>query len=386
MRIALVCTEKLPVPPIRGGAIQIYIEGILPYLQQRHDITVVSVADPKLPGREEHPRLNFVRLSRSGYLNRVAETLARENCDVIHVFNRPRWVGPIRRACPHSRLVISIHNEMFLPEKIKPEEGAACLEAVDRVMTVSRFIAEGIEALYPQAAPKLKVVYSAADPQAYLCRWDPRAQPIRENLLEKLGLPPGAAVILNVSRLSPKKGNHLVIRALDQVLPEHPNAVAVLVGSKWYGMNDWDDYGKGLKKLAAQYPGHVILTGFVPPAEVPAYYTLGDIFVCSSQWQEPLARVHYEAMAAGLPILTTRRGGNPEVVEDLGNGWVIDNCLDPAELGRFINLLLARPDLAQAMGKRGRELVDNRFNWSRVAQELLEIYEAAAGFVPDTGT
>jgi len=50
---------------------------------------------------------------------------------------------------------------------------------------------------------------------------------------------------------------------------------------------------------------------------------VGDIFVCASQWNEPLARIHYEAMAAGLPIITTDRGGNAEIFEDNVNGIII---------------------------------------------------------------
>jgi len=50
----------------------------------------------------------------------------------------------------------------------------------------------------------------------------------------------------------------------------------------------------------------VVFTGFIPPSEIPPYYNVGDIFVCASSGMSP-ARIHYEAMAAGLPIITTDR-------------------------------------------------------------------------------
>ena len=56
---------------------------------------------------------------------------------------------------------------------------------------------------------------------------------------------------------------------------------------------------------------------------------MGDLFVCSSQWNEPLARVHYEAMAAGIPIITTNRGGNAEVMNQGKNGIIIDDYDQP---------------------------------------------------------
>ena len=78
------------------------------------------------------------------------------------------------------------------------------------------------------------------------------------------------------------------------------------------------------QQLCVEFPGPFIFTCFIPPADIPAYYSIGDLFVCASQWSEPLARVHYEAMAAGLPIITTNRGGNAEVIAGYGNGIVID--------------------------------------------------------------
>ena len=52
MKILMICTEKLPVPPILGGAIQTYISGILPHLSKVHDITVLGINDPSLPDQE----------------------------------------------------------------------------------------------------------------------------------------------------------------------------------------------------------------------------------------------------------------------------------------------------------------------------------------------
>lgn len=100
MRIALVCTEKLPVPPVRGGAIQTYIAGVLPYLSTRHEVTVVGRTDPALAECEEAGAVRHVRLSAEGgperYADRVAAFLAGERWDVVEVFNRPAFCRPHR--------------------------------------------------------------------------------------------------------------------------------------------------------------------------------------------------------------------------------------------------------------------------------------------------
>ena len=61
MKIAFICTEKLPVPPILGGAVQIYIEGILPFLSRQHEITVFCLRNEALPDEKEKNGVKYIR-------------------------------------------------------------------------------------------------------------------------------------------------------------------------------------------------------------------------------------------------------------------------------------------------------------------------------------
>lgn len=377
MRVALVSTEKLPVPPIRGGAIQTYVAGILPYLARHHQVTVFTISDPQLPLYEEGPGYQIVRFPAEEYPQRVAEALGREGFQVLHLFNRPTWVEPFHRMAPRARILLSLHNEMFKPEKMPPETAERCLNLCDHVVTVSRYIADTVGDQYPWARPKLRPLYSGVDPDAYIPRWDPRAGPIRAALAAKLGFDPQDPVILCVSRLSPKKGQHVLIDAMKSIRRRFPSARLLLVGSRWYGQTEWNTYGLALQEQARSLGDGVIFVGFLTPAEIPPYYTAADLFVCASQWQEPLARVHYEAMAAGLPLVTTRRGGNPEVVDGLGTGLVVDDPANPQAMAKAMGRLLKNRRLADQMGRQGRQLAETRFHWRRVAHDLLSLYGGA---------
>src|SRR5690606_24124426 len=108
-----------------------------------------------------------------------------------------------------------------------------------------------------------------------------------------------------------------------------------------------------------------ILTGYVPYEEVHRYFAIADVFVCSSQWSEPLARVHYEAMAAALPIVTTERGGNTELVRMGVHGITLSQWHDPRAFAQAILDLLENPEAAMAMGRAGRRLVERRFTFRR---------------------
>lgn len=375
MKIAMICTEKLPVPPIRGGAIQQYVDAVLPFIQEEHDITVFSVEDPDMPQQEDNHHIHITRVNGSKkqeYINNVISHI-NEKYDLIHVFNRPKWVNAIAEAIPDADISLSIHNEMFLPSKISKADGEKCVSKVKFITTVSRFIAEGIKKLYPETASKLHPVYSGVDIHRYQPVWSDEALQIREQLRAKYGLT-DKKVVLYVGRLSPKKGAHILIKAVRKVLETHTDTALVIVGSKWYGENQEDSYVRQVQQMSHDLDTDVILTGFLPPEEVTSHYYLGDVFVCASQWREPLARVHYEAMAAGLPIITTDKGGNAEVIRGAGNGIVISEYNQPQAFADAITYLLDQPSIALEMGKRGRELAEKKYSWERVSADLLGLF------------
>lgn len=376
MKIAMICTEKLPVPPVAGGAVQLYIDGILPYLSQKHEITVFCIRYPGLQDEEIKNNVRYVRVpgkAESIYLKSLASCLDN-SYDLIHVFNRPRLVLALSDNLPETKFSLSLHNEMMHPDKITYEDALKCVERVEFINTVSKYIADGVKYRLPMSESKLHVVYSGADPAIYETAWSQQGIKNKMLLKEKFGLQ-NHKVVLFVGRLSIKKGVHVLMNAMRRVMASNPEVALVIVGSKWYGGNEKDDYTNSLDRLSQGLTGPVVFTGFIPPSEIPQYYNLGDLFVCSSQWNEPLARVHYEAMAAGLPIITTNRGGNAEVIDDYGNGIVIDDYKNPDVMAEKISFLLNNPDKAEKMGRTGRALTKAKFNWSRVASEVLSTGE-----------
>lgn len=198
-------------------------------------------------------------------------------------------------------------------------------------------------------------MYSAVDCNLYKPIWEVDKNSYRSILREKYGVQ-NFKTILYVGRLTPKKGTHIVLDAMNSVMESHPNTALMIIGSKWYGGNEPTDYVKLLKKISKGLKGPVIFTGFLSPYEIPKYYSIGDVFVNMSQWREPLARVHYEAMAAGLPIITTNRGGNAEVMDEGVNGFIINDYANPRVLEKNIVRLLSNKDLALNLGKNRRKL------------------------------
>lgn len=403
MKIALVCTEKLPVPPVAGGAIQMYMDGILPHLSPYNDITVFCIRHPGLPPEETREGVRYIRVpgkSQSVYIRNIVESIAAyagnidAPFDLVHVFNRPKFLLTLSERFPGCKFSLSLHNEMMHAEKISDEAGLRCIEKCEFINTVSRYIADTVTSRFPSAEGKVRVVYSGVDPARFDPPWTDAGAAKKYEMKSKYGLL-DYRVILYVGRLSIKKGVHVLVDAMERVMQTHPDTALVIAGSKWYGSNAGDEYTDMLRKQVLKLPGPVVFTGFIPPSDIADYYCMGDIFVCASQWNEPLARVHYEAMAAGIPIITTNRGGNSEVMTETAEdnasgespdartaascGIVIDRYNDPGAMAEKIRYLLDNPGVAAAMGRKGRQLAEEKYNWARVAAEIFAGTGKASG-------
>ncbi|OXM17159.1 glycosyltransferase family 4 protein [Paenibacillus herberti] len=381
MRLAFVCTEKLPSPAVKGGAIQIMIDGILPILSKKHEITVYSITDEKLSNYEIIHGVTYYRYPRERYITKVAESIKQFKYDVVHVYNRPKNLIKLKAASPSSRFVVSLHNEMFATHKLSDADAELCVNYASKITTVSEFIKKTVTDRVAGSGNKVKAVYSGFDPSTFHPRWTDKGKEIRRELRAKYDLK-NKKVILFVGRLSVKKGPHLLIQAMDSVLKKHPNAVLVIVGGKWFSDDAVDNYGRILKQLAKPYGDKVIFTKYVPSDEIQNYFLMGDVFVCSSQWQEPLARVLYEAMAAGTPVITTDRGGNSEVISHGVNGYIVKEYNKAESFASAIDVMLTDKEEAANMARQGREVVDTAFTFTHVANRFNKVYMEAYNSEP----
>ncbi|MGB8001667.1 MAG: glycosyltransferase family 4 protein [Anaerobacillus sp.] len=376
MNIALIATEKLPVPAIRGGAIQIYLEAVSRLLAKHHHVTVLSINDPDLEQSETAHGVQYVRLNKHNYVAEVKQVIEMRNFDVIHVCNRPLWIEELKAASPKSEFILSVHNEMFAQGKMTDEEGDNCLSLLSKVVTVSDYIGRTITNRFPKAKGKVQTVYSGVDLSTYHPRWTNDGKKLREAIRSQLNLN-DKKIVLFVGRLSKVKGPHILLHSLPEIMEKHPDAHMVFIGSKWFGENGVNNYVKHLYTLGAMYPDNITFIKFVEPKDIPKLYSMADVFVCCSQWQEPLARVHYEAMAAGLPVITSDRGGNPEVINEGENGFVVHHFDQPEAYAQVINSLFSNEALREKLGRSGRVKVEGEFGWSRVASNLRTVYENA---------
>ncbi|HUA35503.1 MAG TPA: glycosyltransferase family 4 protein [Candidatus Binataceae bacterium] len=118
--------------------------------------------------------------------------------------------------------------------------------------------------------------------------------------------------------------------------------------------------------------------GIVPRAELWSLYKGATIYAMPSRMPEGLGLVFLEAMAAGIPVIGTRSGGTPEIVEHELTGLLIGENNSPAELAAAMIRLLRDPEMRRQMGQHARERVASRYSWRQFAGQYLEVFASCS--------
>jgi len=216
----------------------------------------------------------------------------------------------------------------------------------------------------------ISVIHNAIDTDV----WSPRYATAA--LKEELGLRPACLVIGYVGRIMPEKDLETWLRAAALVAQRYPEVQFVLVGEG----RDGSTLGQ-LQRLAAElkiaervhFPGY--------RAHLLPVYGSFDLFVLSSR-REGLPNSILEAMAVGLPVVTTDVAGTSELVVNGQTGYVVSQG-DVDSLARAMVTLVADKQLRQRMGQAGRERIEHEFSFMHRLQRIEELYARVVGLPHD---
>ncbi|MFB9702057.1 glycosyltransferase family 4 protein [Rhodococcus aetherivorans] len=232
----------------------------------------------------------------------------------------------------------------------------------DAVTYVSRYTRGRFASAFGPGAG-LEHLPSGVDTEVF--RPDPAA---RAELRARYGLG-DRPTVLCLSRLVPRKGQDMLIRALPEVRRRIDGAVLVIVGGGPY-----QDRLRDLVR-AVGVDDHVVITGGVPAAELPAHHTIADVFAMPCRTRgagldvEGLGIVYLEASATGVPVVAGRSGGAPETVRAGETGVVVDGTSVAAVAGALADVLADR-DRAAAMGAAARAWVGAEWRWDVLGAKL----------------
>lgn len=367
--------------PPRPGGIQRYLEELVRRIAGQHEVTVYA---PQWKGADAFDRAAeaagyaVVRHPGTLMLPGPAVDARMRRLIVDHAIDTV-WFGaaaPLAllaqraRAAGATRVVASTHGHevgwSMLPvaRSVLRRIGDSC----DTITFVSHYTRGRFASAFgPDAA--LEHLPPGVDTDRF--RPDPVAA---AELRDRHGLR-GRPTVVCVSRLVPRKGQDMLIRALPAIRQRVDGAALVIVGG--------GPYAEKLRSLAAAcgVADAVTFTGGVPAAELPAYYLLGDVFAMPCRTRgagldvEGLGIVFLEASAAGVPVVAGHSGGAPETVLDHRTGRVVDGR-DVDAITDAVGELLADPDRAAAMGAAGRDRVMSHWRWDTLAARMAELLRA----------
>lgn len=276
---------------------------------------------------------------------------------------------------PGARTVFTLHDTAYLlfPQHHLPRNRIFLrlmmprfLRQADRIIAVSENTRREALRSYDLDPARIDVIPEGVDG-----RFRPDVEPAAvEEVRRRYALP--SRFVLTVGTIEPRKNLTTLLEAYVTLRGRHPGVGLVIAGGKGWM---YESFFERLGELGLE--GDVVLTGYVPDDDVPALLNAAEVFAFPSEF-EGFGLPPLEAMACGIPVVSSNAASLPEVVGDAGvllpprdvPAWVqaLDTLLgDPA----------ARADRGAAGIARSRP-----FTWSAAARRTLEVYRSASGGAP----
>jgi len=314
------------------------------------------------------------------YNLRVAKYLQYEKYDVVHIHNFPQSVSIIRTFNPNIKIVLEMHCEWLTQLNRKTIESQ--LKKTDLIVGVSDYITDKIRHRFPKFARRCKTLLNGVDIDVFAN--DNRYNDSDKDKIKQL---------LFIGRVSPEKGVHVLLDAFQMVFKHYPRVHLTIVGEQeslplayLVGLTE-DALTKELRqfqdvnymsylysKLSSEQTSHVTFNGSIAHRLLTDYYRNADVVVLPSVCNEPCALPLFEAMAASVPVVASRGGGTPEVIED-GKTGLLPERGDASALAEAVQSLISNESLSKSIGEAGRKRTIELFSWDQTVQNLCVLYE-----------
>lgn len=297
---------------------------------------------------------------------KLARIFRREKVNIIHTHNESQWLyGGIAAKLCQLPIVHTEHTAPDYHEKRWKMIERFLAMMTPQITTVSKGVAYFMTEHERIPSRKIKVIYNGVEVEKYTVSIDVKKQKKELNIREN------ELIVGNVSRLVPIKDHITLLYAFKDVSRRIPMAKLLIAGD--------GPLRDELLALRGKLGLHekVNFLGF--QRNIPALLKVFDVFAFSSipSIKEGLSISVLEAMASGLPVVSTGVDGTAEAVINGKTGFVVPPK-DATRMAEAICKLLLDREEAKSMGERGEERVKRYFNFEKMIKEYENIYDAIA--------
>lgn len=370
-KIAIITCGKLPVPAVKGGAVENLIQILIDKNEVKpvFEFTVFSISDEKAiesAKKYEYTTFYFVdsdiisyKIKRAvryiinkfyyignEYIAEIGSSIKKNNIqfDALLLENAFSYAVYLHEKCPF-KIIQHIHTDIE-----KSTNWSKSLLSTDLILTVSNYVANSILSNSNTAICRIETLYNGIDRN----RFSNRTLTSIMNLKSELGINQEDCVVLFSGRLDPVKGVKELLLAFSKLKNLHKTKL-LIVGASFYSMENKTKYIEELEVIAKNIGNNIVFTGYVDYAEMHTYYQIADFAVFPSIWEEALGLVCLESLAASLPVIITKVGGMPETVTD-ECAIIIDRDTDLVNnLTYNIDYLIEHPEVRNEMSRNAYE-------------------------------
>lgn len=320
--------DKLPLPSVKGGAVESLVQCLLDYNEKYHtyNFVVFSVYNEEaaLKSRSyKHTDFKYINTDSLNYklkqvfrwiYNRFFPYIGNQfinsvmngmdtDYDYVLIENAPWFVIPLKRKMNMS-MVQHLHNNYL---GITSSFNQQIIDNSDFVLAVSKFIKNEILSHLNCTPELISVLYNGIFLERFgksECLW---------SLREQLGISHDDFVFVFSGRLVPEKGIKELLLAIKQI--QHLNFKLLIIGSSFFSSDRKTSFIEELQNLSSELP-NVIFTGYIPYQKIQDYYHLANVAIVPSIGDEACPLSCIEFMASSLPLIVTDSGGMVELVDE----------------------------------------------------------------------
>ena len=391
MKVAILSPESLPIPARKGGAVEGLIESIIECNEDKRnlqiDVFTIADDDEVLNQKIEngYKASSFVYFKKNRFIKlldnlimafvrvvlknkevvgldyiwklyvvkRIKKELWRREYDAVMVENALY----LFRAFKDKKLYNKYKGKVFfhVHNKLNKESPVNLNGLCCEIVSISDYLHDNIRKYIGTSVP-IKTVYNGVDTGLF-------SQKITDEqnneILDKLSLSKDCFKIVFVGRIAPEKGVKELITAFKKI--QKKDFRLILVGSCYFGSETASGFEKEIYSEITT-DSRIIQTGFVDKKNIWKYYSMADVVVLPSMWEEPLGLTMIEAQLSGTPLVTTKSGGIVETVDAKYSVLLDRNKNISEEILQAILTIYNNQTEWEEKGKMAGNLARNRFS------------------------